>query len=90
MRILVFSLLISFFSWGDETSALYEAPTKSKKKEIQTKYEACKDVDLSSLSFSEEKDSKKKTIWMGFIHLNRKKQAFIPSLLPPNQNLIIY
>lgn len=64
MKAVLFTLFLllpfTFMSWGDETSAFYEAPTKSEKK-IQPEYEACKDTDLSSLSFSEEKDSKKKT-----------------------------
>ena len=59
MRILLLVLFfLPFFSLGDETSAFYEAPSKSKKK-IQPVYENCQDVDLSSLS--EESSLDKKT-----------------------------
>ena len=61
MKVFLFStLLISFSVWGDETSFLYEPPSSFREK-IKPEYEACKDADLSSLSFSEKNNSKEKT-----------------------------
>ena len=56
--LLLFLFLLSSMSWGDETSAFYEAPSQSKK-QIQPVYENCQDVDLSSLSLKESSLKKK-------------------------------
>ena len=60
MRVLLFSLLLfSSTSLGNETSVLYEAPSKFEK--AKPEYEACQDTDLTSLLFLEENSLKKKT-----------------------------
>ncbi|MCZ0931636.1 MAG: hypothetical protein OXJ52_00565 [Oligoflexia bacterium] len=56
------SFLISFMSLGDETSALYGPPVKTKPAgKIQAEYESCKGVDLSSLSEEKKTFSTQKT-----------------------------
>ena len=64
MRIILFCLiflLFPFISEGDETSALYEPPSKSKQKQLQPQYENCKNMDLSSIALEEESSSLKDT-----------------------------